>query len=85
MQNKNNKNQTKKDIRRAHERIGAMVLVLGTLAGTVAISSEARRMVTGLAFRPAYAIIEHSSKENETSRHPVSLDSALRAPHISGF
>ena len=85
MQNKNNKNQTKKDIRRAHERIGAMVLVLGTLAGTVAISTEARRLVSGLAIRPAYAIVEHSSKENETARHPVSLASALRSPHISGF
>ena len=85
MQYKNNKNQTKKAIRHAHERLGAAVLILGTLAGTVAISTEARRVVTGLAVHPAFAIVEHSSKENETARHPVSLASALRSPHISGY
>ena len=85
MQHKNNKNQIKKDVRRAHERVGAAVLILGILAGTVAISSEARRLVSGLAIRPAYAVVEHTSRENETARHPVSLASALRTPHISGY
>jgi hypothetical protein len=84
MQYKNNK-QIKKDIRRAHEQLGALVLILGTLAGTVALSTEARRVVTGLAVRPAFAVVEHTSRENETARHPVSLASALRSPHISGY
>lgn len=85
MQNKKIKNQIKKDVRRMHERVGATVLILGTLMGTVAISSEARRLLGELAMRPAFAIIEHSGQENETARHPVKLDDALRAPHVSGY
>jgi hypothetical protein len=84
MQNKKLKNQLQKDIRRMHERLGATVLILGTLAGTVAISQEARRLLSELAMRPAFAVIEHSGKENETARHPVRLDSVLRATPISG-
>lgn len=68
-----------------HERVGATVLILGILMGTVAISSEARRLLGELAMRPAFAIIEHSGQENETARHPVRLDDALRAPHVSGY
>jgi hypothetical protein len=85
MQNKKIKNQIKKDVRRMHERIGAMVIIVGTLVGMVAISTEARRLLSELAMRPVFAIIEHSGKESETARHPVKLDDALRAPHVSGF
>lgn len=84
MQNKKVKNQLQKDVRRMHERVGAMVLIVGTLVGTIAISHEARRVLSGLALRPAFAVIEHSGKENETARMPVRLDSVLRATPISG-
>lgn len=67
-----------------HERVGAMVLIAATLIGMIAISHEARRVLGGLALRPAFAIIEHSGKENETARMPVRLDSVLRAPSIGG-
>lgn len=68
-----------------HERLGAMVLIAGTLVGIIAVSTEARRLLSELAMRPAFAIIEHTGQENETARHPVKLDDALRAPHISGY
>lgn len=83
MQTKNKK-QLQKDLRRAHERIGATVLILGTLAGTIAVSHEARRLLSELALRPAFAIIENSGKESETARNSVRLDSVLRATPISG-
>lgn len=85
MQNKKTKAQIKKDIRRMHEQVAAITLIVSTLVGIVAISAEARRLVTGLAMHPAFAVVEHNSKECETSRHPVKLDDGLRAPHISGF
>lgn len=85
MQNKKIKNQIKKDVRKMHERLGAMVLIAGTLVGIIAVSTEARRLLSELAMRPAFAIIEHTGQENETARHPVKLDDALRAPHISGY
>ena len=84
MQNKKTKKQLQKDIRRMHERVGAVVLILGTLVSTIAISTEARRLLSELALRPAFAIIEHSGKESETARHAVRLDSVLRATPISG-
>jgi hypothetical protein len=84
MQNKN-KAQIKKEVRRMHERVGAIILIMGTLVGIVAISTEARRLLSELALRPAFAVIEHSGKESETARHAVRLDEALRAPHVSGF
>lgn len=88
MQNKQTKKQLaqiKKETTRMHERIGAIILIIGTLVGVIAISAEARRLLTHLALRPAFAIIEHSGKESETARHSVRLDEALRAPHVSGF
>ncbi|MDB5170103.1 MAG: hypothetical protein JWN82_499 [Candidatus Saccharibacteria bacterium] len=85
MQNKKTKNQLRKNIRRMHERVGAVILIAGTLIGIVAVSTEARRLLSDLALRPAFAVIEHTGKESETARHPVRLDDALRAPHISGF
>lgn len=84
MQNKKLQNQLRKNTRHAHERIGAFVLIAGTLAGIVTISSDARRVLSGLALRPAFAVIEHSGKENETARHDVRLDSVLRATPSSG-
>ena len=85
MQNKNNKYQLRIKARRMHERVGAMILIAGTLIGIVAVSTEARRLLSELALRPVFAVIEHSGRENETARHPVKLDDALRAPHISGY
>jgi len=85
MQNKKIQNQVRKQSRRAHERIGALVLIAGTLIGIIAVSTEARRVLSGLALRPAFAVIEHNGKENETARHPVRLDEALRAPTITGI
>lgn len=82
MQNKKVKDQLQKDTRRMHERVGAMVLIVGTLAGTITISHDARRALSGLALRPVFAVIEHAG--NETARHPVRLDSVLRATPISG-
>ena len=67
-----------------HERVGALIIVGGTLISVGAISAEARRLMSEFAIRPAYAVIEHNGKENETARHPVDLGSALRAPTISG-
>jgi len=84
MQNKKLKNQIRKDIRRMHERVGATVLMLGMVVSLVAISQEARRLLSQLAMRPAFAVIEHSGKESETARHPVRLDSVLRATPHSG-
>ena len=83
MQNK--KIQKQSQVRRAHERIGAAVLIAGTLISIIAISHEARRALSQLALRPVFAVIEHNGKENETARHPVRLDDALRAPTISGI
>lgn len=85
MQNKKTKAQVKKEVRRLHERVGAVILIIGTLVGIVAISTEARRLLSELALRPAFAVIEHSGKESETARHAVRLDEGLRAPHVSGF
>lgn len=84
MQNKNALILVKKQTRRLHERIGALVLIFGVLASAAAMSDDARRVLSGLAMRPAFAVLEHAGKENETARHPVRLDSVLRAPSVSG-
>lgn len=81
MQNKTKK-QIKHELRRKHEQIGAMVLVVGMVTGMVAISTDARRMLKELAVRPAFAVIEHSGRQSETAHTSVRLDSVLRAtPH----
>lgn len=67
-----------------HERVGALVLLIGTLVGTAAISHEARRTLSQLAMRPAFAVIEHSTKESETTHMPVRFDQVLRAQAVSG-
>ena len=85
MKNKKIQKELQKQSRRAHERIGALVLIAGTLIGMIAVSTEARRVLSGLAIHPAFAVIEHNGKENETARHPVRLDDALRAPTITGI
>lgn len=84
MQNKNKQNQFKKNVRRMHERLGAVVLIVGTLLGVIAISGEARRVVSGLAIRPVVAIIEHSGRGSETAREDARLDTVLRATFVSG-
>lgn len=84
MQNKNNKNQSKTTIRHMHERIGAAALILGTVIGTAGVSHDARKVLSQLAMRPAYAVVEHSGKENETARMPVRLDSVLRGQTVGG-
>ncbi len=67
-----------------HERVGAALLILATLVSVITISEEARRVLSGLAMRPAIAVIEHNGKENETARMPVRLDNVLRAQTIGG-
>lgn len=85
MQNKKTKNQLRKNVRRMHERVGAVILIAGILVSIVSVSTEARRLLSALALRPVFAVIEHSGRENEAARYPVKLDDALRAPHISGY
>jgi hypothetical protein len=84
MQNKNKQNQIQKDVRQMHERLGALVLIVGTLLGLIGVSDEARRVLSGLALRPAAAIIEHSERGSETAREDVRLDTVLRATFVSG-
>lgn len=84
MQNKKTKDQIKKDLRRMHEQIGALVIVGGMLAGTIAISHEARRAFSGLVMHPAFAIVEHSVKEPEVAHRHMHIERAARSPMISG-
>lgn len=84
MQNKKSQNQSQIHTRRLHERVGAVVLIVGTLAGTMVFSHEARRVLSNLAMRPAIAIIEHSGKESETAREDINVQNVFRATAISG-
>lgn len=84
MQNKKTKDQIKKDLRHLHERIGAIVIVGGMLAGTVAVSHEARRAFSGLVMHPAFAVVEHSVKEPEVAHRHMHIERAMRSPMISG-
>jgi hypothetical protein len=84
MQNKNNKEQLKKDLRHLHERVGATVLAFSLLTGTAAISTEARNILKGMAVHPVFAIIEHSTKESEVGRHLVRMDSVERSMPVGG-
>lgn len=84
MQNRKTKKQIQKELRRKHEQLGAAVLILGTLAGTVAISQEARRLMSEVAIRPALAVIEHSGRASETAPHSNRFGSVLRSVPISG-
>lgn len=84
MQNKKNKAQLQKEIRRMHEHVALGVLAVSTSLGVFALSTEARQVMTGLAVRPAYAVVKHSMDQCETARHLVELDNQMRAPHMSG-
>lgn len=83
MKNKNI-TQIKKELRRHHERAALVIVALSTVLGTAAISTDARRVLSGLAMRPAYAVVKHLSKECETARHPVHLGAGYRTPLIGG-
>ena len=86
MQHKNKqKLELKKQIRHAHERMAAAMIAGAMVVGVVAVSSEARRLMTELAVRPTFAVVEHSIRETETGHRSMRLDSALRAPNISGL
>ena len=79
------KQKIKKQIRRAHERAAALIVAVGILLGVVAVSHEARRLITQLAMRPVFAVVEHSSKESETAHRPVRLENVLpTSPLASG-
>lgn len=84
MQHKKTKEQIKKDIRHMHERVGAIVIVGSMLAGTIAVSHEARRTLSGFVMHPAFAVVEHSVKEPEVSHRHMRLDGAFRTPLVSG-
>jgi hypothetical protein len=84
MQYKKSQKELKKQIRHMHERMAAMVVLVATAAGVYTVSHEARRVISGLALHPTFAVVEHSSKQTEPARHPVRLDEVLRNPAISG-
>ena len=79
------KQKIKKQIRQAHERMAAMVIAVGIVIGVVAVSHEARRLLTQLAIRPVFAVVEHSTKESETAHRHVRLDHVMpHSPMLSG-
>jgi hypothetical protein len=84
MQNKNNKKQLQKQLRRAHERLAAGVIALGMVTGTVAVSEQVRRTVSHFAVHPALAVIEHSNKESEVGHRAMRLESVSPADLIGG-
>lgn len=84
MQNKNNKNQLQKELRQMHERIGALVIVGSLVAGSIAVSQEARRTLGGLVMHPAFAVVEHSTKDPEVAHRHMRVESDGRAALVSG-
>ncbi len=84
MQNKNNKNQLQKDLRRMHERVGAVVIAVAMTVGTVAINEQVRRTASDFVAHPLMAVIEHSIKESEVAHRAMRLDSVMPADPIGG-
>lgn len=84
MQNQNNKNQLQKNLRRAHERAAASLIVVGMFAGTVAVSQEIRRAVSELAVHPVLAVIEHSNRESEGAHRAMRFESVMPLDPVGG-
>lgn len=84
MQHKNHKKPLKHKLRRAHERAAAIFVSIGILVGCIAISQEARRLLTDLAKYQAFSLIQHSSEERETPHRLIRFDDGQRTPYMSG-
>lgn len=79
---KNKKLQKQLQKRAAHERVGAVALVIATLVGMVTVEHSAKSYLREATAKAALA--NTTARENELERMPVKFDDVLRIQTIAG-